>query len=274
MSLYNCTVSSFQATAANLCGDIVSLYATQAIAGSPFFVPITSNMMFASQFYSNYTVSIVGQSHSLAHASLTDTGNTEFTDFTVPPAVESFSGSFSLCLLTTVADVYDVTVAFEGETVSQFPCFGCMTVLHDSPSIANVLIDGLDAELYTGVTYPFRVWLRDRYNNTVAKCSAYSFSFAPDPNGYISPNPTSARVPPLSRLVHSSAYYAFTLYANRTDEFSFFTYLNGAPVSSTPTTVAIIAPYPSDLSHIIPPVASTAVTDRWVNVDATKAAEA
>lgn len=274
MSLYSCTVSSFQATAANLRGDMVSLYATQAIAGSPFFVPIASDMMLASQFYSRYTVSIVGQSGSLARASLTDTGNTEFTDCTVPPASESFPASFSLCLLTTVADVYDVTVAFDGEAVPQFPCFGCMTVLHDSPSIANVLIDGLDAELYTGVTYPFRVWLRDRYDNTIAKSAAYSFSFAPDPNGYISPNPKSAHVPPPSHLVQSSAYYAFTLYANRTDEFSFFTYLNGAPVSSTPTTVAIIAPYPSDLSHIIPPAARTAVTDRWVNVGAAKGAEA
>lgn len=55
---------------------------------------------------------------------------------------------------------------------------------------------------------------------------------------------------------------------NHTDVFSFFTYLNGAPVSSTPTTITIIAPNPSHLSHIVLPAESAAVTDRWVDVDA------
>lgn len=189
--LSNGCVSSFQATAADLRGDIVSLYSNSVIAGSPFFITITSHETFASQFYSHYSISIAGHSHSLMPSSRIDTNNTTFMDCTIRPTTESIPESFLLCLRVTVADVYDVTVSFDGEAVPQFPCFGCMTILHDSPSIDNVLLEGLSDEVYTGVTYPFQVWLRDKYNNVIPRSPAYNFSFAPDPNRYIAPIPTS-----------------------------------------------------------------------------------
>lgn len=274
MLLSNGCISSFQATATDLRGDMMSLYSNSVVAGSPFFITITSHEMFASQFYSHYAIAIVGHSRSPTPLSRIATNNTAFTDCTIHPTTESIPESFLLCLRVTVADVYDVTVSFDGEAIAQFPCFGCMTVLYDSPSIANVLLEGLSDEVYTGVTYLFQVWLRDKYNNIIPRSPAYNVSFAPDPNRYIAPNPTSDFPSPHSSVGQSLECYAFALFANHTDVFSFFTYLNGVPVSSTPTTITIIAPNPSDLSHIVLPAASAAVTDRWVDVGAVDRAEA
>lgn len=97
-----------------------------------------------------------------------------------------------MCVITTVADAYDVDVTYLDASISLFPCFACMHIRHGPLSYAHIRVVNLNRVVYAGVSSPFQIWLHDEYDNVIAPSKGFVFTFKPDPWHYIRENQDGA----------------------------------------------------------------------------------
>lgn len=212
-----------------------SLYGQISKAGEPFVFNVSiissvNTVLPASVFFQSVSIQLAGQT----------TGHSLFSLCTESYNPTTLLASFQMCVNTTVSDIYDLTVLYDGISLPGMPCLGCIQIIPSTLDVRNTVVIGLKETLLAGTSLSFSIQLRDYFDNIVIPSSSYTISFSPNESFYIT-NDTS---------IVSTDSYPFLLYLNHTEIYSFTIYVNDIPIPSSPFTVHVIASQPSFLSSI------------------------
>lgn len=201
--------------------------AVATISVSPS-VPIS---ILVSDFYSHLTVEIKGQ----------QTNNTQFTNCLPNEVIQSLlpQDSFSICISTTVADLYDLYLYYDGVLLPEAPVYAGFKYGISKLNVRYTRVEGLQSVISAGEGSVFSITLFDDFNNTIPQSTGYSIHFTNNSNRYIT---TSSGPDP-------NIYY-FELFFNHTITFSFQILVNNIMYNTEPYLVEVVASNPSYLSTI------------------------
>lgn len=229
-------MNTYEVTASDLTLNLSTLYSISTIVNTNAAAVISVNpsvplSIMPMDFFSRLTVEIKGQK----------TNNTEFTNCVSNEAIQSLipQESFTICILTTIADLYDLYLYYDGVLLPEAPVYSGLKYSISMIHVGYTRVEGLQSVISAGEGSIFSVTLFDEYNNTIPQSMGYSIHFTNNSNRYITtssgPNPD---------------IYYFELFFNHTIHFSFQILVNNIVFNTIPYSVEVVASNPSYLSTI------------------------
>lgn len=170
-----------------------------------------------------------------------DTKNRDFTNcLSQEIQHDTFShNTFSICISTTVADEYDVSIFYKDELISNAPCYGCIYFTTSSLAVPNTLVEGLKSYVEAGEPLLFTVTLRDSFYNIISAEEGHRIFFT---------NNTDHSI--VSTTGSNRDVNYFTLFFNHTQQHTFHILVDGIVYNTEPYVVNVISSGPSDLSSL------------------------
>lgn len=172
---------------------------------------------------------------------IVDSGNRDFTNCLSQETQHENAShdTFSICISTTVADEYDVSIFYKGELISNAPCYGCIHFTTSSLYVPNTLVEGLQSSVEAGEPLLFTVTLFDSFNNIISANENHRIFFTNNTDHII-----------VSTTGSNPDVYYFTLFFNHTQQHTFRILIDDIVYNTEPYVVNVISSGPSALSTV------------------------